>query len=114
VYKIVKDTWAKYGIRNGWSCWTCYPNWVQGWTIGYYDYDTQMEAYNTAMFEIQKQALSIKNSFPYTFTEPFENFVQRVKDALDPNGIMNPGAWFMVSGAQFRLLEAIDLPGAEA
>jgi FAD/FMN-containing dehydrogenase len=113
VYKIVKDTWAKYGIRNGWSCWTCYPNWVQGWTIGYYDYDTQMDAYNAAMFEIQKQTLAVRNSFPYTFTEPFEEFIQKIKDALDPNGIMNPGAWFMVSGAQFRMLEAIDLSDME-
>jgi FAD/FMN-containing dehydrogenase len=113
VYQIIKDTWAKHGIRNGWSCWTCYPNWVQGWTIGYYDYDTQMDDFNMAMFEIQKQTLSIKDSFPYTFTEPFENLLQKIKDCLDPNGIMNPGGWFMVSGAQFRLLDAIDLPGTE-
>ncbi|MCL1896989.1 MAG: hypothetical protein FWG03_10650 [Clostridiales bacterium] len=52
--ETIKDTWAKHGIRNGWSCWTCYPNWVQGWTIGYYDYDTQMDDYNMAMFEILK------------------------------------------------------------
>ncbi|MCL2757575.1 MAG: FAD-binding oxidoreductase [Coriobacteriia bacterium] len=113
IYKAVKDTWAKYGIRNGWSCWTCYPNWVQGWTIGYYDYDTQMEAYNMAMFEIQKLTMPIKDSYPFTFEEPFENFVQKIKDCLDPNGIMNPNSWFMLSGAQSRLLEAIELPGAE-
>ena len=113
IYKNIKDTWAKHGIRNGWSCWTCYPNWVQGWTIGYYDYDTQMEDYNMAMFEIQKMLLPVKDSFPYTFTEPFENLLQRIKDCLDPKGIMNPNAWFMVSGAQSRLLEAVELPGDE-
>jgi FAD/FMN-containing dehydrogenase len=113
LYQIVKDTWAKYGIRNGWSCWTCYPNWVQGWTIGYYDYDTQMDDYNAAMFEIQKLGLYVKDSFPYTLKEPFEDFIQKIKDCLDPNEIMNPGSWGMLSGAQFRLLEAIDLPGSE-
>ena len=113
-YKLIKDTWAKYGIRNGWSCWTCYPNWVQGWTIGYYDYDTQMDDFNMAMFEIQKQGLEIPNTFPYLFTEPYENFIQRFKDCVDPKGIMNPNAWFMESGAQWRMLDAIELPGAEA
>jgi len=109
-YRIIKDTWAKYGIRNGFSCWTCYPNWCQGWTIGYYDYDTDMDKFNTAMFEIQKLGLSLKDSFPYTFPEPYENFIQQIKDCLDPNGIMNPGSWAMLSGAAFRMVEAIDLP----
>ncbi|MCL1896988.1 MAG: hypothetical protein FWG03_10645 [Clostridiales bacterium] len=57
--------------------------------------------------------LPVKDSFPYTFTEPFENLLQRIKDCLDPKGIMNPNAWFMVSGAQSRLLEAVELPGDE-
>jgi len=113
IYNIIKSTWAKYGITNGWSCWTCYPNWVQGWTIGYYDYDTQMEAFNMAMFEIQKQTLPLKDSYPYTLTEPFEELIQKVKDCLDPNGIMNPNTWFNLSGGQARMLEAIDLPGTE-
>ena len=113
IYRIIKETWAKHGIRNGWSCWTCYPNWVQGWTIGYYDYEKQMDACQTAAFEIMKNGISIKDSFPYTFTEPFENFIQKIKDCLDPLGIMNPNAWFMASGAQFRMIDAIDLPGTE-
>jgi FAD/FMN-containing dehydrogenase len=111
-YRAIKEIWAKYGIRNGWSCWTCYPNWVQGWTIGYYDYDTQMDDYNAAMFEIQKKGLTIKDSFPYTFHESFEEYIQRIKDCLDPNGIMNPNAWFMVSGSSSRLVDAIELPGS--
>lgn len=113
IYKNIKATWAKYGIKNGWSCWTCYPNWVQGWTIGYYDYDTQMDAFNMAMFEIQKHGITVKDSFPYTYTEPFENLLQQIKDCLDPNEIMNPNAWFMASGAQWRMLEVLELPGAE-
>jgi len=114
IYKIIKDTWAKYGIRNGWSCWTCYPNWVQGWTIGYYDYDTQMQAFNRAMFEISRLSLDIKDSEPYTLKEPYEDFIQKIKDCLDPKGIMNPDAWFKICGAQFRVLEAMDPPGSEA
>ena len=109
VYQSIKDTWAKYGIRNGWSCWTCYPNWCQGWTIGYYDYETDMDNFNAAMFEIQKMGLEIKDCFPYTFPETYENFIQKIKDCLDPNQIMNPGSWFMLSGASSRLVDAIDM-----
>jgi len=84
-YENIKQTWAKYGIRNGWSCWTCYPNWVQGWTIGYYDYDTDMDSFNAAMFEINKLGLDTPDCFPYLFPEPYEEFIQRVKDFFDPN-----------------------------
>jgi len=108
-YRAIKETWDKYNIKNGWSCWTCYPNWNQGWTIGSYDYDTQFDDYQMAMFEINKKGLLIPNSFPYTFHESYEEYIQRMKDCLDPAGIMNPNGWFMVSGAQYRLVDAIEL-----
>jgi glycolate oxidase len=110
IYKIIKDTWKKYNMLNGWSAWTCFPNWVQGWTIGCYDADTQTDDFQKAMFEITKKCLSVPDSYPFTIRPPFENLLQKIKDALDPNGIMNPGAWFMISGGQARLLEAIPLP----
>lgn len=110
VYKIIKDTWAKYGLMNGWSAWTCFPNWVQGWTIGYYNKDTQTEDFQKAMLEITKLLIPVKDSYPFLIEPPFENLLQKIKDCLDPNGIMNPGAWFMISGAQARLLEALPLP----
>lgn len=110
IYKIIKETWGKYGLLNGWSGWTCFPNWVQGWTIGCYDKETQTEDFQKAMFEITKRILTIPDSYPFLIKPPFENLLQTIKDALDPNGIMNPGAWFMISGAQARMLEAIPLP----
>jgi FAD/FMN-containing dehydrogenase len=110
VYKIIKDTWAKYGLLNGWSCWTCYPNWVQGWTIGCYNADTQVDDFNKAMFEITKKLQSIPDCFPYTISPAYENLLQTVKDALDPKGILNPCGWFMVSGAQARMVETMPLP----
>lgn len=113
IYKIIKDTWKKYGFLNGWSGWTCFPNWVQGWTIGCYDKDTQTEGFQKAMFEITKKILTVPDSYPFLIKPPFENLLQTIKDALDPNGIMNPGAWFMISGAQARMLEAIPLPDEE-
>jgi len=109
IYKLIKDTWKKYNIVNGWSAWTCWPNWVQGWTIGYYNFDTQLGDFQKAMFEVTKQCLHIPNSYPYLVKPPVENFLQTIKDAIDPNGIMNPGAWFQISGAQARMLEAIPL-----
>jgi len=112
-YWAIKETWDKYNIRNGWSCWTCYPNWNQGWTIGYYDYETQFDDYQMAMFEINKKGLLIENSFPYTFHESYEEYIQKIKDCLDPAGIMNPNGWFMVSGAQYRLVEALEIPGTD-
>lgn len=110
IYKIIKGTWEKYGFLNGWSGWTCFPNWVQGWTIGCYDKDTQTVEFQQAMFEITKKILTVPDSYPFLIKPPFENLLQTIKDALDPNGIMNPGAWFMISGAQARMLEAIPLP----
>ncbi len=95
---------------NGWSAWTCFPNWVQGWTIGYYDKDTQTEDFQKAMLEITKLLIPVKDSYPFLIETPFENLLQTIKDALDPNGIMNPGAWFMISGAQARLLDALPFP----
>ena len=65
------------------------------------------------MFEISKLNLPVKDSEPYTFKEPYEDFIQKIKDCLDPKGIMNPDAWFKVSGAQFRVLEAMDLPDSK-
>ena len=109
IYKNIKDTWKKYNLMNGWSAWTCFPNWVQGWTIGYYDPNTQLEDFNKAMFEITKKNLTVPDSYPFTIRPPFENLLQTIKDAIDPNGIMNPGAWFQVSGAQARVVEAIPL-----
>ena len=113
IYKLIKDTWKKYNIVNGWSAWTCWPNWVQGWTIGYYNIDTQFNEFQQAMFEITKKCLDIPDSYPYTIRPPFEDLLQLIKDSIDPNGIMNPGAWFQISGAQARMLEAIPLPVEE-
>jgi FAD/FMN-containing dehydrogenase len=113
VYKIIKDTWKKYGLMNGWICWTCFPNWVQGWTIGCYDADTEREAFQMAMLEITKKIIEIPDCYPFTIRPPFENLLQTIKDALDPNGIMNPSGWFMISGAQARLVEALDVPGQQ-
>lgn len=113
IYKNIKDTWKKYNIVNGWSAWTCWPNWVQGWTIGYYNFDTQLEDFNKAMFEITKKNLEVPDSYPFTIRPSFEDLLQKIKNAIDPNGIMNPGAWFNISGAQARFIEAIPLQDEE-
>ena len=61
------------------------------------------------MFRIQKLTYDIPDSYPFYFTEQFEEFSQKVKDWIDPNGIMNPNSWFMLSGAQSRMVESIPI-----
>lgn len=109
LYHRIKQEWKDAGIKNGWSCWTCYPNWVQGWTIGGYDYGTQMDAYNRAMVRIQKYSYAIPDSYPFIMTEQFEDFEQKVKDWIDPNGIMNPNSWFLLCDAQTRMVDSLPM-----
>jgi FAD/FMN-containing dehydrogenase len=108
-YRIIKDTFAKYNIKNAWSGWSCWPAWVEGWAVAYYNPETQLEDMQKAKFEITKKCADLPDYFFNSVRAPYEDLLVRIKNMIDPNNIMNPSTWDFVTGAPFKAIRNIPL-----
>lgn len=108
-YRIIKDTYAKYNIKNAWSGWSCWPAWVEGWAVAYYNPETQMEDLQKAKFEIARQSADLPDYFFNSLQTPYEDLLVRIKNMIDPNNIMNPGTWDFLTGAPFKEIRKVPL-----
>lgn len=103
VFKIAKDTFAKYNLANGWLGVGIVPNYQITAPTGFYTEPDQWDDCLKAYEEIYEGWMKVPNvvhSYPSPIFNHFFHegmrpeeyeFLKRIKHLVDPNNIMNPG-----------------------